>query len=233
MKGFKELPSTSDYIKEHVNELENFDSVYTDTQTKGRGRTGHTWESEPGKNAAFSILIKDKSIVEKYNLISIVAGIAVATYLETIGIDNVQLKWPNDVLVNSKKICGILLEGNVPNYLIIGIGINVNQMKFDGFEATSIKNIIDIKLQPSLVAVDICNLVIDYINQVGKDLGSFVNDYNNFDYLLNKEITFTYKGETLKGIAHGINNDGSLKVLYNGENININSEEVSLVRTVK
>lgn len=233
MKGFKELPSTSDYIKEHVNELENFDSVYTDTQTKGRGRTGHTWESEPGKNAAFSILIKDKSIVEKYNLISIVTGIAVATYLETIGIDNVQLKWPNDVLVNSKKICGILLEGNVPNYLIIGIGINVNQMKFDGFEATSIKNIIDIKLQPSLVAVDICNLVIDYINQVGKDLGSFVNDYNNFDYLLNKEITFAYKGETLKGTAHGINNDGSLKVLNNGENININSEEVSLVRAVK
>jgi len=233
VKGFKELPSTSDYIKEHVNELDNFDSVYTDTQTKGRGRTGHTWESEPGKNAAFSILIKDKDIVAKYNLISIVTGIAVAAYLENVGIDNVQLKWPNDVLVNGKKICGILLEGSIPNYLIVGIGINVNQTKFEGFEATSLKNIIEIKLQPSLVAVDVCNLVLDYINQLGNDLGSFIDDYSNWDYLLNKEISFTYKGESLKGQASGINPDGSLRIKYNNEIINVTSDEVSLVRTIK
>ncbi len=231
MKGFDKLPSTNEYIKEHVHEMHNFDSVYTSNQTEGRGRNGHTWVSEPGRNAAFSILIKESHIVARYNLVSIITGIAVSNYLENIGMPNVQLKWPNDVLVDGKKICGILLEGKLPEYIILGVGINVNQMKFEGFEATSIKNVLDLKVQPSLVAADIETLILDYISDVGDNLEEYIDEYNDKDYLLDKNISFTYQGKNLEGTARGINLDGSLKVEYNGENININSDEVNIIRT--
>lgn len=231
MKGFKELPSTSIYIKEHINELENFDSVFTSNQTEGRGRTGHTWVVEPNKNATFSLLIKDKNLVNKYNLISIIAGISVSNYLDSLGIPDVELKWPNDVLVKGKKICGILLEGKLPDYVIVGIGINVNQTKFEGFEATSIKNIIGMKIEPSLVAVDVCNLLIDYLKELGDDLSAFIDEYEERDCLLNKNITFNYKGENLEGVAKGINLDGSLKVVREDKTLNIFTEEVNIIRT--
>lgn len=230
MKGFDKLPSTSDYIKEHLNELKNFDGVYTANQTAGRGRAGHTWEVEPGRNATFSILVKEEYIVKKFNIVSIITAIAVSNYLENIGMPNVQIKWPNDVLVDGKKICGILLEGKIPEYLIIGIGVNVNQTRFEGFEATSIKNILDLKIQPSLVAADINNLVLDYITDVGSDLSEYIDEYEEKDYLLDKEISFNYNGKPLEGTAKGINLDGSLKVLHNGEILNLTSDEVNLIK---
>ena len=230
MKGFNSLPSTSDYIKEHLDELKNFDGVYTSNQTNGRGRTGHTWDVEPNRNATFSILVKEKYIVEKYNLVSIITAIAVSNYLENIGMPNVQLKWPNDVMVDGKKISGILLEGKIPDYLIIGVGINVNQTKFEGFEATSIKNILDLKVQPSLVAADINNLILDYITDVGEDLEEYIDEYEEKDFLLDKKISFNYNGETLEGVARGINLDGSLKVDVNGKTLSLTSDEVNLIK---
>ena len=230
MKAFDKLPSTSDYIKEHLKELHNFDGIYTSTQTNGRGRNGHTWESEPGRNAAFSILIKNKDLIEKYNLVSIVTAIAVSNYFENIGMPNVQIKWPNDILVDGKKICGILLEGKLPEYLIIGVGINVNQVNFEGFEATSIKKVLDLKIQPSLVAADVNDLILDTITDIGSDLSEYIDEYNDKDYLLNKEVTFTYQGQKCEGTADGINLDGSLKILMGDKEINVTSDEVNLIR---
>lgn len=230
MIRLKQTTSTSDYLKENVEKYFNFDAVFTTNQTQGRGRNGHTWESEPNKNSMFSFLIKDEKIIVRYNYVSIVIGIVVANYLENIGVQNVELKWPNDVLVNGKKICGILLEGNLPNYIIVGIGVNVNQTEFQGFEATSIKNEIGIKIEPSLVAADLFDLLKETLEDLPNDMTDFIDEYDNRDFLKNKEVTFNLNGEQKTGVAKGIDYDGTLSIEHNGKIININSDEVNLIR---
>ena len=189
MQHLRKVDSTNDYIKEHLEELENFECVFTTNQTNGKGRTGHTWVSEPGKNIAFSLLINDDNNVKKYNLISILSSIAVADYLELLGAQNVKIKWPNDVYVNDKKICGILLEGNLPKYIILGVGINVNQEFFGELTATSIKNELGFEVDPKLVAVDVVDSIKYRIGQLKDDLGEMVEEYCQKDYLLNKTIS--------------------------------------------
>ena len=230
MINLKEVTSTNDYIKEHINELDNFECVYTSNQTKGKGRTGHTWESEPNKNVALSILVKSDKIIKDYNIVSILTGVVVADYFEALGLNNVSLKWPNDVYVNEQKVCGILLEGNLPEYLIIGVGINVNQTKFEGFSATSIKNELGMKVDPHLVAIDISESLIDALKHIDEDINAVIERYTQLDYLLNKTISFKYNGEDLIGIAKGIDFDGSLKVMCDNKLINVSSNEVNIVR---
>lgn len=227
----KEVDSTNKYIKEHVSELDSFECVFTDNQTEGKGRTGHTWLSEPRKNATFSILVKDKDINTNFNIISIVTGLVVAEYLDMLGLNNVTIKWPNDVYVNGYKICGILLEGQLPNYLIIGIGINVNQKNFEGLAASSIYNEIGIRLDTKLVASDIAEYLITKLKNVNDKLSK--EDLDEFilkDYLAGTNVTFTYKDERKKGLALGINEDGSYKIIFNEKILSINSDEINTLR---
>ena len=232
MKYLERIDSTNNYAKEHIEELDDFECVFTMNQFKGKGRTGHTWESEPFKNIAFSLVIKDDEIIKKFNQISILSSLVVANYLELLGIENVKIKWPNDIYVNDKKICGILLEGNLPKYMIVGIGINVNQEFFGELEATSIKNELNIEIDPKLVAVDIVDSLKYRIGELKEDLGELVEEYCQKDYLLNRTISFIKDGKCLEGIAKGIDFDGSLKVLYENKLINVSTNEVNLVRKI-
>ena len=230
MQNLRKVTSTNEYIKEHLEELENFECVFTTNQTNGKGRTGHTWESEPYKNIAFSLLINDDKYVKKFNLISILTSLVVADYLELFGIEDVKIKWPNDVYVKDKKICGVLCEGNLPKYMIVGVGINVNQENFGELQATSIKNEMGFEVDPNLVAVDVVDTIKFRVTELGDDLGNLVEEYCQKDYLLNKTISFTINGVTETGIAKGIDFDGSLKVMCDNVLINVNSNEVNLVR---
>ena len=231
MQYLRKVESTNDYLKEHIKEFEDFECLFTMNQTAGKGRSGHTWESEPNKNIAFSILITDDTITKKFNLVSILMSLVVAGYLELLGAENVKIKWPNDVYVNDKKICGILCEGQLPKYMIIGVGINVNQEFFGDLQATSIINELDIELDPKLVCVDVVDSFKYRINELGNDLGNLAEEYCQKDYLLNKTISFTLNNEVKEGIAKGIDFDGSLKVLVDDKLININSNEVNLRRS--
>lgn len=230
MKYFEKLDSTNDYVKTHYEELDNFEVVFASNQTKGKGRGEHTWEVEPNKNATFSICIKDDKIIKKYNLISIVTGLLICNFLDMLGIAGVAIKWPNDVYVNGKKIAGILLEGSLPNYLVIGIGINVNQANFPGLSATSIKNEIGTEIDQKLIATDISDALKEELKYLGDDLSEHIDDYIEYDYLANKTISFTYNDEVLTGIASGINLDGSLKVKVEDKVYNVNSNEVTLLK---
>ncbi|MCR5184809.1 MAG: biotin--[acetyl-CoA-carboxylase] ligase [Bacilli bacterium] len=230
MKYLERINSTNDYVKEHLEELDDFECVFTMNQFKGKGRTGHTWESEPYKNIALSILIKDDKITKKFGLVSIVVSLVVAEYLERLGMEDVSIKWPNDVYVKGKKICGILCEGSLPKYMVVGVGINVNQTNFGELNATSIKNELDFEIDPKLVAVDIVDAFKYRMTYLGDDLAEAVEEYCSKDYLLNKTISFMRNGEELIGIAKGIDFDGSLKVLYNDTLINVSTNEVNIVR---
>jgi BirA family biotin operon repressor/biotin-[acetyl-CoA-carboxylase] ligase len=120
--------------------------VITDDQVKGRGQRGNIWESEPGKNLTFSIVLRPVflSVKDQFQ-ISRAVSLAVADYLVAKGLHDVRVKWPNDVVSGQKKICGILIEnhlsGSAINYAIAGIGININQEVFKNPAAGSLRQI--------------------------------------------------------------------------------------------
>lgn len=142
------LASTNEELK-HIAEksiLPNMSVVIADAQTKGRGQAGNSWESEDGKNLTFSILIypNNVEIINQF-LLSKMVSVAIAEVLSEIVIGT-SIKWPNDIYVSEKKICGILIENSIMGHTlsqtIIGIGLNVNQLQFlsDAPNPTSIAN---------------------------------------------------------------------------------------------
>ena len=127
---FKQIDSTNNYLKNSYKLLDNFTFVTADYQTNGKGRNDRVWSSNEGENLMFSFLIKDQDLLKKFHTLSIISAIEVAKLLEEYQFTGVSIKWPNDVLMNEKKVCGILLEGQILEYVVVGIGLNVNQKVF-------------------------------------------------------------------------------------------------------
>ncbi len=125
----KEIDSTNPYLIDKSELLQrNGLVVITEMQVSGRGRAGRKFTSVIGNNVTFSVVLHPNLPLEEIQIFALLAGVAVARVLE-IYVKNIRLKWPNDVLVNEKKICGILLETiNIPDHsfpvLIMGIGLN-------------------------------------------------------------------------------------------------------------
>jgi BirA family biotin operon repressor/biotin-[acetyl-CoA-carboxylase] ligase len=146
-----ETDSTNSYaitMLKNVNCMEGT-VVYTANQTKGRGQRGNEWMSEPSMNMTLSLIVKPVFLtVKKAFYLSKITALALHDVLtETLnaGQFDIKIKWPNDMLVNGKKIAGVLLENSVVedkiNWTVVGIGLNVNQTQFSGLEsATSLKS---------------------------------------------------------------------------------------------
>lgn len=139
------VDSTNDEAKRRISELDNLAVLSAVSQTKGRGQRSNTWLSEPGKNLLMSIVLKyaphgestsDSLAVQAYDqqVISQITSLALVDLLAAHEIE-AKIKWPNDIYVGNKKICGILIENTVlgkwMTSSIIGIGLNVNQRSFD------------------------------------------------------------------------------------------------------
>ncbi|MCM1309850.1 MAG: biotin--[acetyl-CoA-carboxylase] ligase [Bacteroides sp.] len=111
------------------------DALMALEQTAGRGQRGNTWEAEPRKNITLSLMLRPEGLpaVRQFELSEAVA-LGVADLVEELGVGDVRVKWPNDIYVGDRKICGILIEnalsGNLIGRSIAGIGLNVNQTEF-------------------------------------------------------------------------------------------------------
>lgn len=132
---FKSLPSTNTYLKKlDADSIKQGMAILTDDQTQGRGQYDRRWRAEPGENLTFSMGFKP-SITDGFHTLTMACALALVeelTSLDTAAC--IKIKWPNDVLVNNKKVAGLLTEavfvGNKTARLIIGIGLNVNQQKY-------------------------------------------------------------------------------------------------------
>ena len=134
------IDSTNDEARRRLPELDNLSVLSARQQTAGRGQRGNTWTSEPGDNLTFSIVLKYGSgalpqirAVDQ-SAISEITALSVVDLLSSHGIGS-EIKWPNDIYVGDRKICGILIEHSVRDSSlsssIVGIGLNVNQTEFD------------------------------------------------------------------------------------------------------
>lgn len=130
------LASTNSYLMQHASTTMHRTCVATNLQTQGRGRRGRTWQASLGASLTFSLLWRFQCGASRLSGLSLAVGVALMRSLVTLGVQNVQLKWPNDLLVNQQKMAGILIElqGDMegPSAAVIGIGINLDlsvQMK--------------------------------------------------------------------------------------------------------
>lgn len=117
--------------------------VITDHQTAGRGQRGNQWEAQPRQNLTFSLILKPNFLaVNKQFFLNVVVCLALKDYLKEKTSDTVHIKWPNDILVHEKKICGVLIEnqlhGSRISATVAGVGLNINQKNFGTATATSL-----------------------------------------------------------------------------------------------
>lgn len=132
-RAFETIGSTNDEALSWADAgAEDFSLVISDEQTKGRGRFNRHWVSRPGSSLAFSLLLKPSpGEIEDLSLFAPLCGLAVHDALKSLFDINPQIKWPNDILVERKKCCGILVEAawidGSPNAVILGIGINITR----------------------------------------------------------------------------------------------------------
>jgi len=170
----KEIDSTNSEAIRQYEKYDNFAVFATHLQTKGRGQRGAGWESAPGENLTFSILMKNSNLKPaKQFVISQIVAIGVKRYLKGLGVE-ASIKWPNDIYVGDKKICGILIEhrimGDTLSGSVAGIGVNINQEVFlsDAPNPVSVFNLTGKKLN---IEEELKSLV-DIIHSLFKDISA-------------------------------------------------------------
>lgn len=229
---FDTIPSTNLYIKENYDNLDNLTIVCAAHQTNGRGRLGRTWIDN--NDLLFSILIKEKlDKPSDYSFLIAATIVKVLNHLKPL------VKWPNDIIINDKKISGILLEAVTIEKIkcvIIGVGINTNSKSFGNdlvFKANSLSNILNEKINnDELLEKIISQFKIDYHNyKNGKeDYKKIISE--NF-YLKDKEINFNYSSKNYYGKVIGMNEKNELLVETNDSVLTLKSGEVTLTNNYK
>ena len=227
---FDEIDSTNNYLKNSYQLLDNFTFVSTDYQSKGKGRNDRIWESSKGLNLMFSILVKDPKLLEVSTILSIITAVEVAKLLERYSINSVSIKWPNDVLVNDKKICGILLEGQLPNYLVIGVGLNVNQKEFPNHlrrPATSMVNILNRNIDLDNLKEQLFKSIVSNFNKLNRE--DYLSYFKSHNYLLNKRVKVIINQEIFIGEVVGIDDNFNIQILCNDILLHVDSGELEIL----
>ena len=227
---FNEIDSTNNYLKNSYRLLNNFTFVSADYQSKGKGRNNRVWTSKPGENLMFSFLIKDKSLIVHAPIISLLTAIEVAKLLETYKIQKVSVKWPNDVLIADKKVCGILAEGELPNYLIVGVGINVNQKDFPADlrrPATSLSLMLNEDIDIDELRDKLFNQIVSSL--INLEFDKKLDYFRKHNYLLNKRVKATFDNQEFIGEVIGIDDSFCLQIQSRDVVLNIDSGEIEIL----
>ncbi|MBZ0200698.1 MAG: biotin--[acetyl-CoA-carboxylase] ligase [Ignavibacteriaceae bacterium] len=197
---------------------ENGTVLLAEKQLKGRGRLGRIWYSSKDFNLTFSILLNDKSLFSK-NLTLLVFGAAnvVAASIENLFQLRSEVKWPNDILINGKKVAGILLEsashGKKINRLVVGIGINVNQQTFHGdfpIEATSIKNELNQNVERESLLAEVLNIFEEMLNKYKADPAQILKDWRMRCRMIGERIDINDGVKSRYGIFDDVDENGAL-----------------------
>ncbi len=217
------IDSTNNYLKKIIlNEgINDYTVVTAKFQTQGKGQLGTEWESEHSKNLICSVYKKEINIkVQDQFVVSALVSLALIKTLRKINLSNMHIKWPNDIMSDNKKICGILIENIVKeNYIkdtVIGIGLNVNQTIFNNLpNAASIKNLIGTTCSIDEILKDLVKNLKYYFNELDKSsINSIFEKYEDALFRINKPSTFkNSKGEVFSGYIKGVSRLGKLNVM--------------------
>lgn len=224
---YDSVTSTNDLVKEYALKKEKAGLVIIgEEQVKGRGRRGRTWESPKGTGIWMSILLRPDIPPKDGPKFTLLSAVAVTKAIREITGIEAKIKWPNDIIIDNKKVCGILTEMNAEidyiNYVIIGIGINVNGKKEDFPKEVQDRAISLSQVKGQLVSRkdlvrSILKKIEDYYFQFTNvmDFTGILEEWKSLSCNLGKEVRATIKGKEIIGLAIDINKDGSLLLKKN------------------
>jgi len=239
LQRFAQVDSTQHVCQRHAeNGVDEGLVVVADEQTAGRGRMGHTWYSPADQAIYASILLRPKLTVAQTNWITMIAALAVLDVVA--GIDfgagashapttTPTIKWFNDVLLNGKKLCGILVESSIVNdqieYAVLGVGLNVNTDFADAPQevrerATSLREAWSLVLDREQVLAQFLGDFADRYDRLCQTHRSPAHDYAARVDTIGKWVRVQAGDEMIEGLAVGVDDLGGLRVqTSNGERI--------------
>jgi len=210
--------------------------VLTGQQTAGKGRCGRSWASPKDEGIAMSLLLKPQILPLSASMLTLVKALAVTDAIYQAGL-SCTIKWPNDIIIGNKKVCGILTEMSADmdriNYVVIGIGINVNTRSFPK-ELTQTATSMSIEggsfYNRALLIKNIMEAFEKYYHIFIKteDLSGLMDIYNQRLINRGRLIKVMEKADDFIGVAEGINSKGELMVSNDGQKRTIVSGEVSV-----
>ncbi len=221
---FKETESTNTIAREIANTVGEGVVVIAESQTQGRGRLGRKWISPEG-GIWLSIILKPRIQPLYAPRITLLAGVAVAKTIRSIGLQ-ARIKWPNDVLINEKKVCGILTEIEAEidliDHCVVGIGIDAN-VDTESFpedvreSSTSLKK----ELGHEINRVEFVQRLLEefeslYLKFQNEGFPSILEEWRNMSATIGEWVKITTQTKTIYGEAIGVDNEGAL-ILETGE----------------
>lgn len=221
------IGSTNDYLKALCKETDLQDGtvVLTEEQTQGRGQMGATWFFEPSKSLAFSVLKRfDELSVASQFAITMQVSLSIKNCLEQFGIPQLSIKWPNDIMADGKKLCGLLIEnqllGQHIKHTVIGVGLNVNNTIFSSLpKATSM--VLESGNHHDLdeVFFTLGKAIINGLEHKNPNFESLQQSYEKQLFRKNEVSVFLIGGSKHNGIIRGVNTHGELQLQLEDEEI--------------
>ena len=213
------VDSTNAFLKENAKDYPEGTIVVAKEQTAGRGRLGREWKSDKDDGIWMSFLLRPDLEPAKCSGITLVTALSLTRALRRItGLEHL-IKWPNDIVCNGKKLVGILTEMSVNDmrteYVVVGMGINVNTKKFPD----EIKEMATSLFMEGAVERDFDVIIQCFCEEFKKDYWSYIStgdisllkkEYEELLVNCNKEVSLIENGQTRKGVALGINEEGEL-----------------------
>ena len=219
---FDKIDSTNSYLLKLGDDgFPEGTTVVADEQTSGRGRFGRKWEAEPLSNLLFSLLLRPSFLLrDEIFILTFAAAVAVAEALERVALVKAELKWPNDIMLNRKKACGILLESSFDSdklkHVVLGIGLNVNQTGFSSDisdKATSLFLFTGKKFDRD----EILSAILKSFSSIyevlrARDFYSVMKRWRDRSRIFGGRIKLSLAGNTFEGICQDVTDEGEIVI---------------------
>jgi BirA family biotin operon repressor/biotin-[acetyl-CoA-carboxylase] ligase len=222
----EEVDSTNTYAARLALEgAEEGETVIADRQTRGKGRLERTWQSPPGRNLYVTVILRPPISPSVSPQITLTAGVAVAETLSAYCGDAVTLKWPNDVMIRGRKVCGILTElrlrGSEVDFVIVGIGININMDQEDFDESFGVSTSLKAELGREVSRTEVAARLLDdfgawYRIFLEEGLKPVRERWIISSGMLGKKIEVRMKGAVERGTVAGLDENGALLLVDEG-----------------
>ena len=236
---FDAVNSTNDLLLKWADNKStpNGSVIWALSQNKGKGQHGRIWESIPGENLTFSMLIRHDgmTIMEQF-IFNKAISVALMKSLQVFSPD-FKIKWPNDIYLNGKKIAGVLIENSIKgkyiDYSVVGIGINVNQREFPKHlvNASSIIKETGISIELENLLYQIIDHIEFFVNFIKrKQSDEILEIYLNNLFRKNTISVFKKGNETFNGIIRGVDDFGRIKIELESEEVVLfNNGEITMM----
>ena len=222
------VTSTNDVAKNLCKDNNNSILVVADGQTNGRGRQGKSFFSPRSTGLYFTMVFNTDSPVFEFTGVTCAVAVATARAIEKLTDLDAKIKWVNDIYIDDKKICGILVqsvsENSVVKKLIVGIGVNVSTLDFPS-EISSIAGSINKNIDRNVLAAEIANNVSELIFKSPDD---YIDEYKSKSNVIGQNITYIQNNTAHEATAVDIDRNGGLVVKTATDTITLTSGEISI-----